>query len=809
VQVSKQNIEAIYPLSPLQQGMLFHTVCAPGSGVYVTQSCWLLRGKLDVEALKQAWQQVINRYPSLRAAFVWENRDEPLQVIIRNPSLPWEEREIGELMEAERNAYLSALFEEDRQRGFDITKPLLLRLFLLRAASDLYYFMCSYHHLLMDGWSAALVLSQVFEFYEAKSRGQELKLPAPHSFKDYLALLKRRNASESESFWRQTLKGFFAPTPLPDDLAPEQLPGQHGRHEAKDIRLSAATTAALQSLVRQNQVTLNTLVQGLWALLLGYYSGKDDVVFGTIVSGRPPELEGVESIVGVFINNLPIRVKLLPELPLWRWLKEIQAQHVAIRQHQHISLIHIKEWSDLPRGASLFESLLVFDNYPVNQALQNSESKTRSVEIENLLGADQNNYPITVTTGPAKEISLEINYDTNRFQASTINRILSHFEMLFESLSKTNEITVGRLKEVLLESDRRQQTMQEKKIGESNLSKFRKITPKKIMAEPESLVRTRLLQADQPLPLVIEPVTDDIHLQGWAKSNIELIEKSLLTHGAILFRGFSIKQPDDFEQFAKAICPDLLNENGEHNRQSVSGNVYTPVAYPADKHLLWHNENSFNYQWPRKLFFCCLEPAKQGGETPIVDSRKVFESLDEHIKQPFLEKGVMYVRNYGEGLGLSWEMIFQTSDKSEVEAACRRGHFQFSWKEKNRLITRSVRPAMVRHPATGEPVWFNQAQHWHLACLEPEVRKALTIAFAEDDLPRNCYYGDGSQIDDSAMHAILDVYRRFEVSFPWQSGDVLLLDNLLTAHGRNPYSGERKQLVAMGELLTYADVSSR
>ena len=227
---------------------------------------------------------------------------------------------------------------------------------------------------------------------------------------------------------------------------------------------------------------------------------------------------------------------------------------------------------------------------------------------------------------------------------------------------------------------------------------------------------------------------------------------------------------------------------------------------PAEKFLLWHNENSFNHCWPTKLLFGCLSPAARGGQTPIVDSRKVFQLIDDEIKAQFDSKGVMYIRNYGNGLGLDWQTVFRTDDKSLVEQECRKALMSVEWKEGDRLRTRCVRPGIVRHPRTGEYVWFNQAQHWHISCLDQAISKTLRSTFSDDDLPRHCCYGDGSVIADTVMDAICEIYQELEVVFDWQKGDILLIDNLLTAHARKPFSGDRQILVTMANMASYADL---
>lgn len=330
----------------------------------------------------------------------------------------------------------------------------------------------------------------------------------------------------------------------------------------------------------------------------------------------------------------------------------------------------------------------------------------------------------------------------------------------------------------------------------------------RVAVAPRELVHAGHLPGFSELPRVITPGVPDVDLVEWTANNLSLIENDLLRHGAILFRGFKVDSPAEFERFALAICPELFNENGEHPRKTVSGQVYTPVFYPPDKQLLWHNENSFNHRWPTRIWFCCLSPAITGGETPLVDSRKVYQLIDPVIRNKFAEKQVMYVRNYGNRMGLDWQTVFQTSDKDEVARRCAAGLMDHHWHDENRLRTSCVRPAVVRHPVSGEMVWFNQAQHWHVSCLDPESRQVLTSSFREEELPRNCYYGDGSPIEDAVMKEILDVYASLEVSFPWAAGDIVMLDNLLTAHGRNPFSGERKMLVAMGAMMSYADVEA-
>ncbi|OKH20888.1 taurine catabolism dioxygenase TauD [Hydrococcus rivularis NIES-593] len=334
---------------------------------------------------------------------------------------------------------------------------------------------------------------------------------------------------------------------------------------------------------------------------------------------------------------------------------------------------------------------------------------------------------------------------------------------------------------------------------------FKNIKRKAVDVRSETAISLEFLENNATLPLIIKPAIANLDLAEWTCANRDFIDAKLLKHGAILLRDFQITTAPVFERFGLAICSELFNENGEHPRETVSGNVYTPVFYPSDRKLLWHNENSFNHFFPQKILFACRQPAQEGGETPIVDSRKVFELLNPKIKKLFLKKKVMYLRNYSDRLGLNWQKVFQTNNKAEVETRCRQAFIDFDWRE-NRLRTRSIRPAAVKHPKTGEMTWFTQAQHWHPACLDEQTRQLFKSSFQAEDLPRNCYYGDGTFIEDSVMEEICNIYQQLEVTFSWKKGDVLVLDNLLTAHGRNPFVGERQLLVAMGDMMSFADI---
>lgn len=276
-----------------------------------------------------------------------------------------------------------------------------------------------------------------------------------------------------------------------------------------------------------------------------------------------------------------------------------------------------------------------------------------------------------------------------------------------------------------------------------------------------------------------------------------VVTDALAAHGGVLFRGHAVA---DFRAFAASFGHPLLGyEFGSTPRSKLADGVYSSTEYPAHQHIPLHNEQSYARDWPMKIWFHCVVASPAGGETPIADSRTVYQRLDPAIRRRFTEHGVAYVRNYGNGLDLPWQRVFGTTEPAAVEAYCAAHDIAYAWKEDGELRTRQVAQAVARHPRTGATVWFNQAHLFHVSALEDGVREALLDAVEPADLPRNACYGDGRAIEDSVLDEIRAVYRETQVVFAWQAGDVMMLDNMLIAHGRTPFAGDRKVVVAMAE----------
>jgi amino acid adenylation domain-containing protein len=437
------NVADIYPLSPAQQGMLFHTLYAPEAGMYRDQLVCRLEASpgVDLEAFQGAWREVVARHPILRTAFVWERRDTPLQIVLRQAQPPFAHQDWRGLPPAEQEERWEDLLRTAKDEGFDLARPPLFRLALVRFSERAFRLVLDYHHMLMDAWSVPIVFSEVLAFYEARRRGERPALGMPRPFRDYIAWLRQQDGQRAETFWRGLLQGYTAPLALPILRQPPAVAADVAQVQR---RLSAASTAALTELARSQRLTLSTLVQGAWAMLLSRYCGREDVVYGTVVSGRPEALAGIGSMVGSFINTLPVRVTVAPAAPALDWLRTFQERLAELRSYEYSSLVEVQGWSEMPRGVPLFETILAFENTPVDASLRRPGG---SLEIRQAHYDSRSNYPLSLTATPGPELVLRAFHDARRVEGSAVARLLEHLRTILESLAAAGD---GRLEDLAM-----------------------------------------------------------------------------------------------------------------------------------------------------------------------------------------------------------------------------------------------------------------------------------------------------------------------------------------------------------------------
>jgi non-ribosomal peptide synthase protein (TIGR01720 family) len=464
------HVEDIYPLSPLQQGLLFHSLYDSDSGGYFEQLSCTLEGDLDLESFQRAWQRVVDRHPALRTSFRYENLHKPLQIVHGHVDLPWEMQDWRSLSPVDQQRRLESLLLADRERGIDLTQVPLMRVTLVQLAERMFRFVWSYSHLLLDGWSGPLIIREVISLYDGFRRGEEIQLPTPRPFRDYIAWHARQSQAAAESYWRGQMAGFAAPTPLGGSLPTSDSSSTGRSYRRRPLPLPPSTTDALRSFARQHHLTLNTVLQGAWSLVLASVSGNDDVVFGVSVSGRPPQVEDVDSIVGLFINTLPIRVQLKREEGVVSWLGEIQAGQVRQRDYEYSSLVDVHGLSDVPRGRPLFESLLVFKNHPVSALKGESALAIRDLHAE-----DASHYALTLEVTLRPDVMCRLNYDTRRFDEGDVSNLLGYLEAAVTTVVTAAEIegkTVGEMLAGTLEYHRREQQSQAKAVGRKKLDQI-------------------------------------------------------------------------------------------------------------------------------------------------------------------------------------------------------------------------------------------------------------------------------------------------------------------------------------------------
>ncbi|HEX8184680.1 MAG TPA: condensation domain-containing protein, partial [Blastocatellia bacterium] len=406
-------ISDVYELSPMQEAMLFHDAYTPGSMAYFEQFSYLIRGELQPEFFSQAWQIVANRHAVFRTSFHWQDLPKPVQVVQEMVSVPWFFADWRGLAPGLQTQKWQQHLEEDRKRPFRLDRAPLLRCHLAQLSDRQYFFAWSHHHIILDGWCLSIIVGELLEIYRALRGGHRPGLRPARPYRDYIVWMQQQDQDKARDFWKAELKGFTAPTELPMIAANHTersvLTDCHQRQS-----LSSDLSQKLRLLAAQHQITANTLTQAAWSILLSRYSGQSDVLFGFTVSDRPSEIRGVEEIVGLFINTLPVRVEVAPEMQLPAWLKRIQAQQASRLQYAFASMVDIQQWSEVPRGVHLFDSNILFLNYPLSQDVVRGPGE---FEISDPQMFSQTDMPLTLQVTPGEQWSVEIIYDSNCFEA--------------------------------------------------------------------------------------------------------------------------------------------------------------------------------------------------------------------------------------------------------------------------------------------------------------------------------------------------------------------------------------------------------
>jgi alpha-ketoglutarate-dependent taurine dioxygenase len=792
------------PLSFAQQRLWLIDQLEPGNVAYNIPVAVRLRGPLSVAALGRALNEVVRRHEALRTTFAVEG-GEPVQIIHPPAELALEVDDLSALDEAERDAAVRRLSEAEALRPFDLARGPLLRARLLRLGRREHVTLLTMHHIVSDGWSAGVLLGELAALYGAFAAGRPSPLePLPVQYADFAIWQRRYLTGEALErqldYWTRQLRG-VATLDFPTDRP--RPPRPTGRGANQTILLPEALCESLRVLARREGVTLFMVLLAGFQTLMRLSTGQEDIVVGADIANRTRA--ETERLIGFFVNMLALRTDFSGRPTFSEVLRRVQ--RVTLDAYAHQDLPFEKLVAALQTGRDMsrfpvFQTVLVLQNAPAGAARLSELEMSPLSQGRHTVKFDL----ILFMTEEGRRLRGNLDYSTDLFDARTMALFLRRFEHVLRQAVARPEARVEEF-ELLTEQEKKQLQADEQEKREAARQKLQSARRRRVNLDEVNPVKTSFFGEVPGAPFVVEPAARDCHLPKWAANHRELVEARMLEHGAVLFRGFDVPTVEGFEQVASAVCPELFGEYGDLPRASAGGKVYGSTPYPADQPILYHNESSHLHRWPMKIFFYCAEAAREGGATPIADCRQVYRLLDPQLRERFSEKGLAYVRNYTTSLDVSWQDFFHTEDRSEVERQCRAAGVEFEWKPGGELRTRRVSRAVARHPRTGEEVFFNQLQLHHASCLGARAYESLRELFREEDYPRHVTYGDGTPLEDSVVAEVRDVYERAAVRFAWQAGDVLMLDNMLVAHARDPFVGPRRIVVAMGDMITDTEVS--
>jgi amino acid adenylation domain-containing protein len=795
-------------MSPLQERLWFLAQLDPDSTAYHVAAAVRLTGPLDPRALAVALENVIRRHEILRTAF--ETSDGiVVQTIQSEPPVALSVVDAEALPADVREICLRDAIARHGRRAFAIDREAPLRVTLFRESASRSVLLVCMHHLISDAWSMAIFALELSAFYGAEIDAVPVVLPDAPQYADlserHRRLLDDGALTEQLDWWAQALAG-----PLPNlDLRRSHEPG--ASHPARGASYAHVLSAELVHAVRrvgwlENATLFMTLLAG-FKIVLALRSGQADVLVGTDIANR--NRFDAERAMGFFVNTLALRTKLDGDPAFREILRRVRTTALDAYAHQDVPFDRIVRRINPARTGRrnpLFQILFVLQTTPRPEIDLRGVTAT-PIDLEH----DSTAFDLSVLADERSDgsVAAAFRYGASVFARDTIVQLAKDFEDVLRAAVARPETRLREFRGAIVQGkggsgmDRQPPALP---ILDGLTAKVP--TPRRFSAS--ELIRTRPLNGNGSLPLLVEPAIAEIDAPAWLACNRTWLDDKVAQHGGLLFRKFTVESAQQFDAFARAACRTLIEYSERSSpRTSIQGRVYTSTEHPSSQDIQLHCEQSYTLQWPLRILFCCLEPPARGGRTPIAGIREVTQSLDPALLDQFARRGVMYIRNYGGGLGLSWQEAFQTPDPESVAQYCRERAIEFEWLDESRLRTRQVRPALRRHPATGDLLWFNHALFFHVSSLEPAIRASILAGIPESDLPQNTYYGDGGPIEAHVLDTIRRAYERSTVSFPWERGDVLMLDNMLVAHGREAFEGPRRIAVALGDPCRDAEPQGR
>lgn len=805
------------PLSPTQYRLwLADKLASPDDAAsYTLATAMRVTGNFDVDTARAAMAALVARHEVLRTCYP-DDDGVPYARIAPMGEADIEVVDLdGESADAQEIAIADAMAAQSRHRFILASGP-LARIRLLRLAQNDHVVLFAVHHIIADGWAMSVLVGEFANAYAAIRDGVAPAFaPMPVQYVDYADWQRKAVDGASgevlRNYWRDALQG--APAALRLDTDHPRPVATSTAGAGVPFVLPQSLNAPLQAFAQHHGTTPSTVLLASYQAFLHRLTGMDDLVVGVDSAGRHDE--ALEPMLGFFVNVLPVRSRVDAREPSFGALtgRTHDAMLGAIA-HEALPFERIVEASGVGRASGrspLVQTLFVMQNTPRGalaiDGLHIDPIKQASASSKFDMALFLHETPLGFAGEWVFATDLFVHASIERFVATWLKLLETYLMEPDTPTPPTPPMTPPLAQDAARTRDAARAAKLEK-LGA--LGGGRK--PARPVAgaalgntgngtTQDYQVRITPMQAGTGFPALIEPQHADLDPFVWAARHREQIDIWLARHGGLLLRGFAIEGPRQFERFVEAIVPELYGDYGDLPKKEEGDRTYRSTPYPEKEMILFHNESSHLEQWPRKQWFYCELPSQVGGATPIVDGREMLRRLPPDVVDRFARLGLCYVRTFIEGLDVPWRQFFHTDSREDVEARCRAVGTQVRWFG-DTLQTVSRGPGVLRHPVTGELAFFNQVQLHHPYFLAPDVRQHLMDIAGEDRLPRNVLYGDGTPIDDETMALIGKAYEACAFRFDWQRGDVVMLDNLLVAHARDPYQEPRKIVVAMAQMMS-------
>ncbi|MDK1290489.1 non-ribosomal peptide synthetase [Pseudoalteromonas umbrosa] len=797
-ELNKVSAQSNYDLAPAQLSLWLsdQMVAEQDKHAFNISGAVTLRGALNIDLLQRAFELVIARHASLRMRFV-EHLGEVSMAVDEQVEFKLISHNLSNLSQEQRTVQSQQLQSTFENQAFDLATAPLLRAMLVQLQTQEYQLSVSMHHIISDGWSTGVLIDDLGKAYQALVTQQ-----SPHwqplniDYVDYAqwqhALQSGEAGQQLRDYWREHLDDAPANSALPNHYPrPAQLNNEGGLVVGS---FDADQTKRLKAFASEQRISLNALLLSGYFLFLHAINDKPDMIVGSDFAGR--DNPALEALIGFFVRVLPQRSILNEEALVIDFIKQTQDVSLQVMAHQALGLESLTELLDTPRVNNiqpLVQQLFVMQNTPQQQWPMTEIS----LEPLDSLSAISSKFDSALFVIEADELQCQWVFRKQLYNPEIMQQWLGRWQQCVLQLIEMSEQPVRNVISPMIQEFK---TMQKAARGNS-FSGLKKGLKKRAKA-PAAPIKTYFLPETEQFPILVEPTSPDLDPINWASNNRDVIEGYLKQYGGIIFRNFALQSPQEFESFADAIQPGLYGQYGDLPKKEGGKKTYKSTPYPERQMILYHNESSHLGEWPRKQWFFCELPSKVGGATPIVDCRRMLKELPEELVAKIKEKELLYVRNFIPNLDVAWQDFYKTDDKAEVEARLTASNTEFRWLDNGGLQTRTKTHGVIKHHLSGEESFFNQVQLHHESCLEESVRNDLIEMVGHEYLPRNVFFGDGTPISYEEMTIIGEAYERCAVRFDWQKGDVVMLDNMLAAHARDPYEEPRKIVVAMGDMVS-------